>query len=437
MSSPSSADGAPPPLAAPDSLAIHLDAIGGIAGDMFVAAIVDALPQLEAPILRELACVQPRAAASPSFTEASTGGLRARRFGAVMGAALPRVRGTPVRATRRQHVGASYRKIHDELCTASLGEGTRRHALALLRLLGEAEAAVHGIAVDDVHFHELADWDSRMDLVAAGCIAAHLEGARWTVSALPIGGGTITTAHGVLPVPAPATSALLVGFAWHDDGVPGERVTPTGAAILRHLVDPRTTAEARPTGRLVATGGGAGTRVLAGRPNLLRAVVFDTTAPRNAADDPAMRHVDAVALIEFDLDDMTGEEIGLAAERLRALPGTLDVTLGTRFGKKGRPVTDVRVLGRVEATQAIARACFQETTTLGLRIREERRHVLARDEVAAAVGGGSLRVKVAERPGGGTTAKAEHDDVAETADLRVRRDARDAAVDAALKRRKR
>ena len=150
-----------------------------------------------------------------------------------------------------------------------------------------------------------------------------------------------------------------------------------------------------------------------------------------------MRHVDAVALVEFDIDDMTGEEIGLAAERLRALPGTLDVTLGTRLGKKGRPVTDVRVLGRVEATAAIARACFQETTTLGLRIREERRHVLARDEVAASVGGASLRVKVAARPGGGTTAKAEHDDVAGAGDLRVRRDTRGAAVEAALKRRKR
>jgi len=199
---------------------------------------------------------------------------------------------------------------------------------------------------------------------------------------------------------------------------------------------------------------GAGTRVLVGRPNLLRALVvetavardmgddravrhFDTAAMQEGDDDPAMRHVDAVALIEFDIDDMTGEEIGLAAERLRALPGTLDVTLGTRFGKKGRPVTDVRVLGRLDATQAIARACFQETTTLGLRIREERRHVLARDDVAAEVDGASLRVKVAQRPGGGTTGKAEHDDVAQSADLRVRRDARDAAVGAALKRRKR
>lgn len=438
MSFPSSADGARSPLAAPASLAIHLDAIGGIAGDMFVAALVDAFPDLEGPILRELASVHPRGRAAPAFTTTSTGALRALRFGAAAPATRSSgARRAPVRPARRSHAGSSYREIDAELRAAALGDGTRRHALALLRLLADAEAAVHGIGVDDVHFHELADWDSRMDLVAAGCIAAHLEGARWTTSSLPIGGGTIATSHGVLPVPAPATTALLVGYEWHDDGVAGERVTPTGAAILRHLVDPRETPDVRPAGRLVAAGAGAGTRVLPGRPNLLRALVVDTAASRDAPDDPAMRHVDAVALVEFDIDDMTGEEIGLAAERLRALPGTLDVTLGTRLGKKGRPVTDVRVLGRVEATAAIARACFQETTTLGLRIREERRHVLARDEVPASVGGSSLRVKVAARPGGGTTAKAEHDDVVEGGDLRGRRETRGAAVEAALKGRKR
>src|SRR5689334_6507562 len=128
MSSPSSADGAPSPLAAPASLAIHLDAIGGIAGDMFVAAIVDALPALEAPILQELAAIRPRAAAAAGFGTTTTGGLRARRFGVVAPkAAAPR--GAPVRPGRGVHAGASYRTIRDELAGASLGEGTRRHAL--------------------------------------------------------------------------------------------------------------------------------------------------------------------------------------------------------------------------------------------------------------------------------------------------------------------
>jgi uncharacterized protein (TIGR00299 family) protein len=436
MSSPSSADAALTLPASPASLAIHLDLIGGIAGDMFVAALVDALPALEAPILRELARVQPPGAAPAAFSPASTGGLRARRFGLATplaaAPAAPRSRFATGVAD-----GVAFRQLQRELETAALSDGTRRHALALLALLGDAEAAVHGIPRDDVHFHELADWDSRLDLVAAGCIAALLEGAQWSASSLPLGGGTVDTAHGALPVPAPATTVLLLGYPWHDDGVPGERVTPTGAAILRHLVAPAACGGARGTGRLVAAGGGAGTRTLRGRPNLLRALVMESVGGTRPRDD-APRDGDAVTIIEFDIDDMTGEEIGLAAERLRAQPGALDVSVGSRAGKKGRPVADFRILAREEAAEEIARACFAETTTLGLRMRDERRRLLARDEASAVVDDDTaLRVKVARRPGGATTAKAEHDDVAGRNGLRVRREARAAAVDDVLKRRKR
>ncbi len=427
------ADGVPP-LPAPASLAIHLDLIGGIAGDMFIAALVDALPALEAPILRELACVQPRGASAATFTLASTAGLRARRFEAASYVSAAPATALRLRGATAAAPGTAYPVLRRELESAALTDGTRRHALALLQLLGDAEAAVHGTSLDDVHFHELADWDSRMDLVAAGCIAAQLEGAHWSASPLPLGGGTVQTAHGALPLPPPATSALLVGYAWHDDGVPGERVTPTGAAILRHLVQPQACGGPRSGGRLLAVGSGAGTRVLPERPNLLRALVMAQDVDAGAHQDPAVRASDAVTILEFDVDDMTGEEIGLATDRLRALPGTLDVSIGNRFGKKGRPVADFRVLTRCDAADAIARACFQETTTLGLRVREERRQVLARQDVSAAVDGGALRVKVATRPGGNLTAKAEHDDVADAQGLRTRRDARAAAVDDVLRR---
>src|SRR4051812_40753409 len=180
MSSPSSADGAPSPLAAPASLAIHLDLIGGIAGDMFVAAIVDALPALEAPILRELAAVQPGGASTPRFPVGTNAGLRGRSFESPP--AAPRSGAGPLRSrvVAATHAGTSYEELRRELEAAPLTQGTRQHALALLQLLGQAEAEVHGIELCDVHFHELADWDSRMDLVAAGCIVALLDGARWT-----------------------------------------------------------------------------------------------------------------------------------------------------------------------------------------------------------------------------------------------------------------
>jgi len=296
--------------------------------------------------------------------------------------------------------------------------------LALLALLADAEARVHGIPVDEVHFHELADWDSLLDVVAAGCIAAQLDGARWTASALPLGGGTVRTAHGLLPVPAPATSLLLTGYPWHDDGIAGERVTPTGAAILRHLVPAAQCGARRDAGRLLTVGSGAGTRALPGLPNILRVLVLERAAASDA---------DVVTVLEFDVDDMTGEEIAVAADRLRAESGVVDVSVGTRHGKKGRPLADFRLLVQPRAADAVARACFTETSTLGLRWREERRRVLHRTEVAATVDGAQTSVKVAERPGGERTAKAAQDDVVATPGLGERRRTRAAAAERALK----
>jgi uncharacterized protein (TIGR00299 family) protein len=420
-----------PRLPAVTSLAIHLDLVGGIAGDMFVAALVDALPALRERVLAELGAARPDGASLPDFTEGASGGLRATRFG------------THADASRREHVraaqetrhthapgtsgaahgGTAFAALRTRIAGAALTPGTRTHALALLALLAEAEAKVHGIAVDAVHFHELADWDSLLDLVAAGAIMAALDGAHWTATSPPLGGGSVRTAHGVLPVPAPATVELLTGYPWRDDGVSGERVTPTGAAILRHLVPADACAAGRADGRLAGAGCGAGTRELPGVPNVLRALVFERAAAATG---------DTVAIIEFDVDDMTGEEIAAAAERLRARSGAVDVSLCTRIGKKGRPLTEFRVLVDLRGADAMAGACFVETSTLGLRIHEERRRILARAEVATAVGGDPVRVKIADRPDGARTAKAEHDDVAAAAGLAARRQARAAGEQRAL-----
>ncbi len=388
-------------LPAPASLAIHLDLVGGIAGDMFVAAMVDALAGLRAPVEAALAAVQPADASPPAFRETSNGGLRALSFGLA----------SPPAHGHHDH-GSGYATIRGEFARAALPERARAHAIALLGLLADAEAHVHGTTRDAVHFHELADWDSRMDVVAAGAIAAALDGARWSAAAPPRGGGTVRTAHGVLPVPGPATARLLAGYPWRDDGIGGERVTPTGAAILRHLVAPAACGVGMAGGHLLAQGLGAGTRTLSGAPNVLRVLVFEQ---REAIAD------ERVVLVEFDVDDMTGEELALAAERLRAVEGAIDVSVGTRTGKKGRLVADFRVLARVAAADAVADACFAETSTLGLRLREERRRVLPRREVGVDADGASVRVKVATRPGGTTTAKTAHDDVAATAGLAARR----------------
>jgi uncharacterized protein (DUF111 family) len=373
--------------------------------------MVDALPSLATPIMDALAAVRPGNAPMPDFLPTTSAGLAARRFGFASKYRTVESRGT------------AYRDLVRTIGDAPLPASTREHALALLALLGEAEAHVHGTSLDDVHFHELADWDSLMDVVAAGCIAAHMEGATWTCSALPLGGGRIKTAHGLLPVPAPATR-LLEGYPWRDDGLEGERVTPTGAAIVRHLVPPERVTQRCGGGRLVGVGCGAGTRSLGETPNIVRAMVFEAVAARTPDDTDA----DFVTSIEFDVDDMTGEEIALAGDRLRALAGVLDVSVGTRFGKKGRPLSDFRVLVSPREAAAVMHACFTETSTLGVRVREDRRQVLRRRDVRAD----AVTVKVAQRPGGARTGKAAHDDIAGKASLDARRQARATAESRAL-----
>lgn len=417
-------------------LHIHLDAIGGVAGDMFVAALLTALPSLETRVNADLAAVLPPLAGHPELERGTSGGIAARRFrlvppgesGAAPAAAqthqhvhdphshdfhshdLGEQDRVPDRRGRTSPVPATpvhYGELVSLIQKAQLSAGTAAQALAILRRLAEAEGQVHGMPIEEVHFHEIADWDSLMDVVAAGSIAAALGEVRWSVSDLPRGGGRVRTRHGLMPVPAPATTQLLLGFRLCDDGISGERVTPTGAAILAHLVDPESLP---PTGqRLCATGFGAGSRELPGLPNVLRALVWETAPLRTGAghDTP-----EEVCVLAFDVDDMTGEEIGVAAERLRGASGVLDLSLGLRLGKKSRPLTEFRLLVAPERRSAVADLCLRETSTIGVRWHVEERRVLTRRSDTAQGPEGPLRRKLVERPDGGTTAKVESDDVA-------------------------
>jgi pyridinium-3,5-bisthiocarboxylic acid mononucleotide nickel chelatase len=215
----------------------------------------------------------------------------------------------------------------------------------------------------------------------------------------------------LLPVPAPATAALLTGFAWRDDGVEGERVTPTGAAILRHLVGPNCSGSSG-AGRLVSTGTGAGTRTLPGIPNVLRALVFDV--------EPALAAREQIVVLSFEIDDMTGEEIAVAADRLRAVEGVLDLTIGQVQGKKGRLMQSFRLLIQPGRSDAVIERCFLETSTIGLRVADEQRVALPRRLARAKADGLAIGIKTAERVGG-VTIKAENDDLlAESLEARRR-----------------
>lgn len=370
---------------------VHLDLLGGIAGDMFVAAMLAACPDLKERVLADCAAVLPEGL-SATLSETRSGSLAALRFG--------------LTGTACKNTVTDYPKLRALISGAPLADGTMAEALAILHRLAEAEATVHGVPLQRVHFHELADWDSLTDVVAAGSIAAALKVTRWTVGPVPLGSGTVTTVHGVLPVPAPATAHLLTGFACVSDGVPGERVTPTGAAILSHLATP-----GAPAGRLVSSGFGAGTRVLPGVANVVRVLTFVYEHQKE----------DCVAVLAFDVDDMTGEELSVAADKLRDAAGVIDVTLGWRQGKKGRPVTEVRLLVQPNEVDLVAARCLSETTTLGLRWRIEPRITVPREATHVATDAGLLQAKSAVRPGGRLTTKVESDDLAPFEGLARRR----------------
>ncbi|HEY1722455.1 MAG TPA: nickel pincer cofactor biosynthesis protein LarC [Magnetospirillaceae bacterium] len=384
---------------------ILLDPVGGISGDMFVAAMLDAFPDLAEPTLDAVRrCGLPQSC-KVKLVERQSNGLAAAGFMFEGDAASP---------------SGAYPDFRRRLKDAPLSETVRARALAILELLGQAEASVHRTPIEQVHFHELADWDTQADIVAAAAIIDQLGEVRWRYRPLPLGSGMVKTAHGLLPVPAPATAHLLEGFAVRDDGIPGERVTPTGAAILRYLVpDAETTSL---SGHLVAKGSGAGTKRFPGLPNILRVLAF--------AEE--MQSSDSVMVIEFDIDDQSPEDLATGLDKLRAVSGVRDVVTFTGIGKKGRWVHAVRVMADPAARAAVVETIFNETTTLGLRVRQEERAIVPRRAVTVDDVTGPVRVKIAERPKG-ETAKAEANDIARADGADGRSELRDRAERHALK----
>jgi uncharacterized protein (DUF111 family) len=279
-----------------------------------------------------------------------------------------------------------------------------------------------------VAFHEIGAVDSLVDIVAAALMIARLAATRWTSSPLPLGGGRVKSAHGLLPVPAPATALLLRGLPTIDDGIKGERVTPTGAAVARYLLDGASRdRDALRTIRAVGTGFGA--RTLPGVSNCLRVVLFDEAPTAGSSI-----LYDEVGVIEFEVDDQSPEDLALGLDNLRALEGVLDVVQSAAFGKRGRLGAQVRILAQPRRLDEVIKACFLETATIGLRHHLVRRALLARLTDEVEVEGRRLRVKMAMRPDGQATAKAEAVDVAGEAGRGARGALRSAGEAAALAR---
>ncbi|MGD0901365.1 MAG: nickel pincer cofactor biosynthesis protein LarC [Terracidiphilus sp.] len=395
----------------------YLECFSGISGDMLLGALVDAgVP---------FSCLEEAAAALNvgarlEMRKVSRGGLAATKVDVLTperqaidpahtheehsthsreahphSAHSPHEHGAHAHA----HPHAAHRPLSailETIRSAPLAEAVKERSMRAFQLLGEAEAAIHSIPIERVHFHEVGAVDTIIDIVCAAAGAESLAVDRWLASPLNVGSGTVVCQHGTLPVPAPATLALLRDAPVYAAGQPMERVTPTGAAVLRML---DVCYEPLPPMRIGATGYGAGGRETRGEPNLLRLLVGEAAeeAGQGAADDSAA--AEPIAVIEAVMDDSNPQVLAYVSELLLDA-GAWDVYRVAVQMKKGRTGVQLTVLCRPNLLPRLRDLLFRETTTIGLRWRLENKLALAREFLKVQTGWGEVRIKIARWPNG-------------------------------------
>ena len=355
----------------------YLDCVGGLAGDMLLAALLDAGGEVE--LLRALPGRLNLAGVEVEVERVERQGVGALHVEIV----------APDDPGHR-----TWREIRDLLGRSDVPP----RALEVFSRLAEAEARVHGVPPEEVHFHELGAVDTLMDVCGAVLLLESLGVEEVVCSPLPVARGLVEAAHGVLPLPSPATVELLRGAPLYGVEEEGELVTPTGAALAATIVSGW---GALPPLTLERVGCGAGTRDLPDRPNVVRVLI--------GASEPAA--TGEVVLLEANLDDFNPELVPDAVERCFAA-GALDVWTVPAQMKKGRPGFVLSALARPADEQGVARAILEETSALGLRVARLRRYELEREERVVELDGGSVRVKVGRLNGRVVNVAPEHDDCA-------------------------
>lgn len=295
------------------------------------------------------------------------------------------------------------RHVEEVLARADLPAAVRERALAVFRRLAAAEAEVHGSSVEQVHFHEVGAADALVDVAGALLGLDRLGVTRVHASPPRLGRGSVRSAHGLIPVPAPATALLLRGAPVEIGEVESELTTPTGAALLATLVGDW---GPPPAFRLECVGTGAGSRELAGQPNVLRVFVGEAQEPAAAG---SLRHR-RVAVLETALDDENPQYVGALLPRLLAA-GALDAMVVPSVMKKGRPGMWLVVIAEPESAEELARLLLAETTSLGVRVRHEERVELERRAEPVETAFGRILLKVASLPDGGERAVPEFESV--------------------------
>lgn len=369
---------------------LYLDCFSGASGDMVIGALLDAgLPfeRLETA-LGSLALDDECAVSAEPVTRSGVGA-------------------TKFTVTEVDRAGADHPHRHlagilDLVARSALAEASRSRAARLFRRLAETEAAIHRMPVEKVHLHEVGALDSIIDVVG-GVFALEWFGARRIVaSPVNVGRGTVDCAHGTMPVPAPATAALIAGAPIYAGDPGGELLTPTGALLVSEFADEY---GPLPPMRVERIGYGAGSRDPQGHPNVLRVLVGDATTGGAG---------ERVVEVRCEIDDMNPQIFGVLMERLRDA-GAVDVFYTPVQMKKNRPGTHVTALVPPARREAVCAALFRETSTIGVRCGEVTREVLDREIVPVPTGYGEIRCKVARRGAAVVNVAPEFDDCARAA----------------------
>jgi pyridinium-3,5-bisthiocarboxylic acid mononucleotide nickel chelatase len=301
---------------------------------------------------------------------------------------------------RHDH-GRSLKEIKQIIGAAAISEKAKATAIEIFEALGTAEAKIHNQDIESVHFHEVGAVDAMVDIVGGAVGAEGLGVDEIVCSPLNVGGGTVKCAHGVFPVPAPATVELLRGAPVYSSGIQAELLTPTGAAIVKTLA---TRFGAFPEMRIEKTGYGAGTRDFPGHANVVRITIGE------AASTLASKTVqETISVLEANLDDLNPQVFGYVMDRLLE-EGALDAFGMPVQMKKNRPGTLLTVLCKPEDAAKLTQLLFTETTTLGVRRRDEQRQTLARRWVTVATSWGDVRMKIASLNGTVTNYAPEYED---------------------------
>ena len=364
------------------------DLIGGVSGDMFVAALLDlglSLNTLKSE-LKKIPTLQFKLQKSQKTVH----GIRATRFHVIC---------------PQKEADRSWKQIRSLITRSRLHPEVKDTGIRIFSHLAQAEGKIHGVAPENVHFHEIGATDSIVDIMAAAIGCRELKSERFYFSQVPLGRGLTSSRHGTLPVPTPATLELLRGIPVQGIDVAGETVTPTGAAIMKTLGE---SFGEQPPMIVERIGYGTGQKEFPGRPNLFRLVVGSTETSWKQEE---------MIVMETNIDDMNPEFYDYVLDCLFAA-GARDVFLSPIQMKKNRPATLLRIIAETSKREELAKILFRETSTIGIRYHPVGRMILNRRLTTVKTRFGAVRVKVIEQPDGTKRATPEYDDLKRIASVK-------------------